>query len=144
MVFNSVSELTKHIEKMMSQANREIAHDMVLIMKQEVQQQVYLCYQPLDYSRTRSLAESPTVGYVDKHLVEVEFMNNGDWKSHAYGMSTYKGGGSPFFALEGLESGATWGRNSEVNLMEGSFNRIVREIPKVYKSELKGLGVPIV
>lgn len=143
MVFNSLDDLVNYVESKHSEVMQAVGNEMVQIAKEEIMNQLYLCYVPQDYTRTRAMMDSPKINYFDNHNVIMEFINVGDWKSHGYGMSTYKGNGSPFFALEGLEAGTTWGRGN-TNIVEGSFNRIVSEIPKVYKDELKSMGIPIV
>lgn len=142
MKFSSLEEMISYIEKAQSKATRDMGEEMVDIMKDEIEKQVYSAYSPSDYSRTMQLLDSPQIKYSDSNYVSVEFMNMGDWKSHGYGMSGYNGGGSPFFPMYGLEHGGIWGRGT-TNIMDESTSKIEDEIPKCYRDSMNSMGIPI-
>lgn len=137
MKFGSLEEMISYIEKQHFKINQELGEEMVQVMKEEVQMQVYACYKPESYSRTRQLMDSPQLQYWDNKIVKVSFMNLGDWTSYS---------GKPFFPIYGLDAGMTYGSGGyrpQTALVEGSFNRIVSEIPKCYKSIALSCGIPI-
>lgn len=142
MKFSSLEEMISYIEKAQSSVIMDLGEDMKDIMKEEIQKQVYNSYSPKDYGRTGQLLDSPQIKYVNNNYICVEFMMMGDWKSNAYGMSSYRGGGSPFFPMYGLESGSTWSRD-ETDIVEESFEKIKDEIPKCYKQAMSRMGIPI-
>lgn len=142
MKFSSLEEMIAHIEKAQSTATKNMGVEMVEIMKEEVQQQVYGSYSPRDYNRTMQLLNSPQITNSGNNYVSVAFMMMGDWKSQGYGMSSYSGGGSPFFPMYGLEHGGVWGRGT-TNIMDESVSRIETEIPKCYRDTMSSMGIPI-
>lgn len=137
MKFGSLEEMISYIEKQHFKINQELGEEMVQVMKEEVQMQVYVCYKPESYSRTRHLMDSPQLQYWDNKIVKVGFMNMGDWTSYS---------GEPFFPIYGLDAGMTYGKGGYrpgTSLVDGSYNRIVSEIPKCYKSIAISCGIPI-
>lgn len=142
MKFSSLEEMISYIEKSQSRVTQELGEEMTDIMKKEVQEQVYNSYQPQDYQRTMQLLNSPQIKYSNSNSVCVEFMMMGDWMSHGYGMSSYSGGGSPFFPMYGLEYGGVWSRGT-TNIMEGSIDKMEDELPRCYKNIMNSMGIPV-
>lgn len=142
MKFSSLEEMIAYIEKAQSQATKKMGDEMVDIMKDEVQKQVYNSYSPNDYNRTMQLLNSPQITNVSKNYVSAAFLMMGDWKSQGYGMSSYSGGGSPFFPMYGLEYGGVWGRGT-TSIMDESIDRMENEIPLCYRDAMNSMGIPI-
>lgn len=133
MQFNSLEEMIAYIEKQQAGVAKDMGDEMVQIMKEEVQKQVYASYKPKTYQRTRDMMNSPQIKYFDKNQVVTEFMMMGSWTSYS---------GSPFFPMYALEGNTVYGR-SGTNIMDVSCNRIESKIPNVFVQEMRSRGIPI-
>lgn len=136
MVFDSLSELKAYVERAMESSAKKSADEMLEIMREEILD-AYGSYNPKVYERTGDLENTPQIIVADKSGMTTEFMDNGGWYS-LVGQTA----GQPFFALEGLEAGTSWGRGA-TNIYETSKTRCYAMIPDYYIRCMKALGIPI-
>lgn len=136
MIFNNFNELKKYVEKANKQTIKVIAKKEEKILQEEVKNQVYNDYSPKEYIRTGALYNN--IQYtINGNIVSLKLANNNNWYSVYYDNPKVY-----VYALDTLDAGTTWGRNG-TNVKEETKNRVLKEIPKVYKSTMNSLGVPI-
>lgn len=136
MVFDSLSELKAYVERAMESSAKKSADEMLEIMREEILD-AYGSYSPKVYERTGDLENTPQIIVADKNGMTTEFIDNGGWYS-----LVGRTAGQPFFALEGLEAGTSWGRGA-TNIYELSKTRCYAMIPDYYIRCMKALGIPI-
>ena len=136
MVFDSLAELKTYVERAMATSAERSAEEMLEIMREEISY-AYSGYNPKVYDRTGDLENTPQIIIADENGMTTEFMDNGGWYS-----LVGKTAGQPFFALEGLEAGTSWGRGA-TNIYETSKTRCYAMIPDYYIRCMKALGIPI-
>lgn len=135
MIFNSFKEMESYIKNKHKQTIKVIAEKEQRILRDEVMKQVYESYTPqVFYERTWSLYNNIKY-YINGNQVTLILEDNGNWHS-VYNESKL------VYAFATLEAGTTWGRGG-TNIEETVIEKNKREIPKVYKSTMNSLGVPV-
>ena len=133
MVFNSLNDLKSYVEKKHKQTIKVIAEKEQRILRDEVMSQVYEVYSPNWYTRTWALYNN--IQYtINGNSVSLKLANNRNWHSVYSGEEVY--------ALATLDAGTTWARGG-TNVQEKTLNRVSKELPKVYKTTMNNLGVPV-
>lgn len=137
MEFKSIDEAVNYIKSICSLGMNPMAEEIKEIMKDEILLSIYEKYDPKVYDRTGDLENSPQITGIDSNTAEVEYEDNGDWRSQG-------GRGEHFFPLEGFKVGAVWGREGEeIDVVEDSKAKCEIAIPPKFKEYLinKGLNV---
>lgn len=137
MEFKSIDEAVNYIKQVAAGGMDSMAKEMTDIMFDEIKTKIYDTYSPTVYENTFDLLDTPEVSEIGSNYVEVEFVDNGDWRSQG-------GRGEHFFPLEGFKVGAVWGREGEeIDVVEDSKAKCEIAIPPKFKEYLinKGLNV---
>ena len=143
MIFNNFNELKEYVEKANKQAIKKIAEEEKDILKDEVIKQVYEAYTPQwtkeqwgDRWQGRTGDTLKNINYILKgNSIILKLKDTRSWYSVYDPNNTV-------YAFEMLEQGHTWAR-PQTNIKEVVIDECRREIPLVYKSSMRKLGIPI-
>lgn len=135
-LIGALNSILNKIENSSARALQQSGEYVEQEFSEMIQKQVYGSYSPRVYSRTGALGESPRMVSLSKHHATIIFRDLGNWSSVITG--------EPFFALLGLESGSTWGRNATNIGQEISSDRFKRGIGDEYYEAMLAQGIPIV
>ena len=143
MVFDSMGELEAYVLKIMDNCAEICAEEMLEIMENEINNQVYNGYSPNMYVRTMELLRTPTKISADRSGMHTRFEDNGGWYSLRGSAK-----GQHFLPFYGLEedlhsTGGTWGRGS-TDVIGQSDEMCKMNIPMKYKEAMRAFGIPIV
>jgi len=138
--FKSLKAALEYIEKAKADSMKEIGECVEEIMKEEIQEQVYDAYKPVEYQRTNQLINSVEITNISDDRVEVSWRDNGDW----YSVIKRDRGEEPdhMYVIHGHEMGRVWGREHlPTNLVEESKRRTEYEIPDELIKSLRSKGI---
>ena len=139
MVFNSFAEMESYIKSRHKQAMKVIAEKEKKELQNEVRKQIYNAYTP-------TWSGEGWEGRTGDTYNNIQYQLGGDTivlrleDTHSW-YSVYNPN-KRVYAFEMLEQGYTWGRGS-TNIKSTVINKLSKEIPKVYKSTMNSLGVPV-
>lgn len=138
MEFNSINEAVNYIKSIAATGMNSMGEEMQDILKSEILLNIYEKYSPTIYDRTGDLEDTPQISEIDWNSVEVEYEDNGDWRS--------KGGtGDHFFPLEGFKAGTVWGREGEkIDVVKDAKSKCENDIPPKFKDYLISKGLDVV
>ena len=143
--FNSLKAALEYIDKAKADSMKGLGKKIEDIMKEEIQEQVYDSYKPVDYNRTGQFIESVKTTHTSKDRVEVSWRDNGDWYSI---IKRYKGEQPDhMYVIHGHEMGKVWGVGGyrpKTNLVEESTRRVEEEIPDELVRFLRSKGIKAV
>lgn len=127
---NLLKKIDNASERALQQAGEYVEQE----FKEIIQVQVYEAYSPKMYERTGAMGETPRITSLESNFIRVEFRDLGNWESVK---------GQPFFAMEGLEEGTTWGREETHIMEEVRSSQFQKGIGEEYKDAMITQGIPI-
>lgn len=138
MEFKSIDEAVNYIKQVAAGGMNSMAEEMTDIMLDEIKTKIYDAYSPTVYENTLDLLDTPQVSEIGSNYVEVEYEDNGGWRSQG-------GKGDHFFPLEGFKVGAVWGREGEkIDVVKDATSKCENDIPPKFKDYLINKGLDVI